>query len=202
MPKNDPRIDAYIAKSGDFAKPILNHLRKVVHAACPDVEETIKWRFPFFMRKGILCNMAAFKEHCKFGFWNSKAVFGADFQKARGGMMGQFGRLQAVSDLPDDKTLIGYIKKAVKLNETGVEKPAPARPKVKKKLVVPDFFLTALKKNKKALATFEGFSPSHKREYVEWIAEAKREETRDRRIETALVWLSKGKSRHWKYQNC
>jgi uncharacterized protein YdeI (YjbR/CyaY-like superfamily) len=195
---NDPRIDAYIAKSADFAKPILKHLRGLVHEACPEVEETLKWRFPNFMHKGMLCSMAAFKEHCAFGFWKRELLFGKD----RPAGMGQFGRIINVSNLPKDKVLLGFIKEAVRLNEAGIKKPARPTSKARKEVGVPDYFKAALKKSKKAFATFENFSPSHKREYVEWITEAKRDETRQKRLDTAIEWMAKGKPRHWKYMNC
>lgn len=198
MPKRDPRIDAYIARSADFAKPILNHLRQLVHTACPDVEETMKWSFPHFLHQGMLCSMAAFKAHCTFGFWKGKLLF-ADRTPAEA-THGQFGRVTSLADLPADKVLLGYIHKAVELNEAGVRTPARAKPKAKKELVAPDYFLAALRKNKKAQSVFENFSPSHKREYVGWITEAKQEETRARRMQTALEQIAKGKSRYWKYQ--
>ena len=203
MAKKDSRVDAYISRSADFAKPILNHIRKLVHQACPDVEETLKWNFPHFMRQGIVCSMAAFKAHCVFGFWKWKLIAGT----SKGGgaedeAMGQFGRITSLVDLPSDKVLIGYIKKAAQLNEEGIKLPPRNKPKEKKELVVPDYFMSALRKNKKALTTFEDFSYSHKKEYVEWVTEAKREETRDKRMETALAWLGQGKARHWKYENC
>ena len=200
MPKEDPRVDAYIAKAADFAQPILKHLRKVVHTACPDVQETLKWSMPHFDYKGMLCGMAAFKQHCTFGFWKGELIFGN--RKEEEEAMGQFGRLTNLSDLPSDRVLVGYVKKAVELNDAGIKKEKPPRPKVRKELAVPDYFIAALKKNKKALTTFEGFTYSHKKEYLEWITEAKREETRAQRIKTAIEWMSQGKSRHWKYANC
>ncbi len=200
MPTKDPRIDAYISKSADFARPILQHLRRIVHAACPEVEETMKWRMPCFVHRGILCNMAAFKQHCSFGFWKGDLIFdpGAVQDEAHG----QFGRLTALSDLPKKEVLAGYVKKAAELNEAGIKLPARGRPGKKKELVIPEDFMAVLKKNRQALAAFENFSPSHRREYVEWIAEAKREETRAKRLATALDWLSQGKPRHWKYADC
>jgi uncharacterized protein YdeI (YjbR/CyaY-like superfamily) len=196
MGKKDPRIDAYISKSADFAKPILSHVRRLVHTACPDVKETIKWSFPHFMYKGMLCSMAAFKQHCTFGFWKERLILG----KRRDGKeaMGSFGKITSLSDLPSDKTLIGYIKKAADLNEAGVKVSRPKRKK-KKPLRMPTYFINALRKNKKALATFEGFSYSHKKDYVEWVTEAKTEETRNKRLETAIEWMSEGKARNWKY---
>jgi uncharacterized protein YdeI (YjbR/CyaY-like superfamily) len=204
MPNQDPRVDAYIAKSADFAKPILRHLRELVHAACPEVEETMKWSFPNFMHKGIMCSMAAFKQHCSFGFWKSELVLG----QGRGGAntdasgMGQFGRITSRSDLPKDAVMIRYLKEAKRLNEAGTKKPGRPRPKKREPLVIPGYFQAALKKNSKALAAFEEFSYSHQREYVEWITEAKTEETRQRRLGTAVEWLSQGKPRNWKYLNC
>jgi uncharacterized protein YdeI (YjbR/CyaY-like superfamily) len=200
MPTKDLRVDAYIANAAEFAKPILAHIRKLVHAACPHVVETMKWSFPHFDYKGTLCNMAAFKQHCALGFWKSELIFGTT--AAENEAMGHFGRITSLADLPKDKVLLGYIKKATELNEAGIKKPAPVRSKVKKELVVPDYFMAALRKNKKALTAFENFSYSHRKEYVEWIVEAKREETRAKRIVTTLEWLAKGKSRHWKYERC
>ena len=204
MATKDARIDSYIAKSADFAKPILTHIRRLVHAACPQVEETMKWSFPHFMHKGILCSMAAFKHHCAFGFWKGALVL--DKRAAAGEVaeaaMGQFGRLTAVSDLPNYEVLTGYVKEAARLNEAGIKLPAKSKPKEKKDLIVPDYLMAALKKNKKALTTFEAFSYSHKKEYVEWITEAKAEDTRKKRLNTALAWMAAGKPRHWKYLKC
>jgi uncharacterized protein YdeI (YjbR/CyaY-like superfamily) len=190
----DRRVDAYIARSADFARPILSHLRTVVHEACPDIEETIKWGFPFFQRQGALfCYMASFKQHAAFGFRRGALVLGKE--KASERAMGQFGRITSVDDLPPRKTMVGYVKKAAALNEAGV-KPA-RKPKA---VAAPADFLAALKKNTKARKIFEAFPPSHRREYVEWITGAKREETRQRRIATALAWLAEGKSQNWRYE--
>jgi uncharacterized protein YdeI (YjbR/CyaY-like superfamily) len=196
MQHTDPRVDAYITQTADFARPILRHIRKLVHVACPDVQETLKWNCPHFERKGILLGMAAFKQHCVVNFWKGKLIMGKRPDEACA--MGQFGRITSLADLPGDKILTGYIKRAVELNETGIKKPDRARPK--KELVVPDYFLAALRMNKAALATFENFSPSCKREYVEWITEAKREETRAKRLKTAIEWMAQGKPHNWKYR--
>ena len=200
MPTKDPRIDAYIANSADFAKPILNHFRTLVHAACPQVEETLKWSCPHFMYKGMLCSMASFKNHCTFGFWKHSLILNKH-QGAKPGdaSMGQFGRITALSDLPKDALLTRYIKEAARLNEAGIKLPARPKPEKRKELAIPDEFMAVLKKNPKALSAFENFSYSHKKEYVHWISEAKRDQTRKQRIETALAWLAEGKPRHWKY---
>lgn len=200
MPTKDPRVDAYVAKSADFAKPILRHIRKLVHTACPDLQETLKWSMPAFMHKGMLCGLAAFKQHCAFGCWKHELVFPKGLE--RDGALGQLGRITALADLPSDKLLLGYLRKVVELKDAGVKKPAAPRPKVKQELVVPDYFTAALKKNRKAMATFEGFSYSHQKEYVEWITEAKQEATRARRLQTTLEWLAEGKPRNWKYASC
>ena len=198
MGQKDPRVDAYIGKSAGFAKPILTHLRALVHAGCPDVEESVKWGFPHFMYKGILCSMASFKEHCAFGFWKGKLVLGSDRVSA-GKAMGHFGRITSVRDLPDDRTILKYIRTAVTLNDEGIASPTRTRSKEKKPLKVPPYFKTALAKSKKALATFEGFSYSNKKEYVEWVTEAKTEETRQSRLKTSVEWMARGKTRNWKY---
>jgi uncharacterized protein YdeI (YjbR/CyaY-like superfamily) len=196
MRTRDPRFDAYIAKSAPFARPILRHLREVVHAACPDVVETLKWSSPSFEYEGILCGMAAFKEHCVFGFWKHELVVGDDARAREA--MGSFGRLTKLADLPSKAVLVRYVKRAMQLNEAGVNiVRAKSRPKSSARMH--PAFEAALAKSKKALATFEAFSPSHRREYLEWIAEAKAADTRQRRIATAIEWLAQGKPRNWKY---
>ena len=199
MASKDPRIDAYIAKSADFAQPILKHLRKVVHASCPQVEETMKWSMPHFDYKGVMCGMAAFKEHCAFGFWKESLIFGSGKAPEKTGM-GSFGCIKSLSDLPNEKTVIGYVKKAAALNEAGIKAPGRTLPKKRPPLPTPDDFAGALKKNAKARKTFENFSPSHRREYVQWVIEAKRDETRKQRLATSVKWLAEGKARNWKYQ--
>ena len=200
MPALDPRVDAYIEKSANFAKPILSHLRKLIHKACPDVIETIKWSMPSFEYKGILCGFAAFKQHCTFGFWKQSLMESDAFPKNKTAM-GSFGRITSVKDLPDDKTMIGLVHQAMELNEKGVRVPKkPAG--TKKELVVPNDLTKALSKNKTAKTAFEKFSYSHQKEYVQWIEEAKTEATRNKRLATTVEWLSEGKSRNWKYENC
>lgn len=201
MSEKDPRIDAYISKSQEFAKPILEHLRELVHKACPEAEETIKWGFPHFDYKGMMCSMASFKQHCAFGFWKAslmkdkKLMINAKSELA----MGHLGRITSLKDLPPDKVLVSCIKEAKKLNDDGVSLPAKTSAKEKKEIAVPDYFIKALKKNKTALKTFENFSLSNKKEYVMWIIEAKTDETRNKRIAIAVEWLAEGKPRNWKY---
>ena len=199
MPTIDPRVDAYIAKSAEFAQPILAHLRAVVHAACPEVEEAIKWGFPHFMYKGMMCSMASFKAHCSFGFWKAESLM-AD--EAKRGAMGDFGRIASLADLPPKKQLTTYIQQAMKLNDDGVAAPARAKPAAPRELAIPDELAAALKKAPAARAHFEAFTPSKRRDYAEWIAEAKTEATRTRRLEQALERIAEGKSRNWKYEKC
>jgi uncharacterized protein YdeI (YjbR/CyaY-like superfamily) len=195
--KKDSRIDGYIAQAAPFARPILKHLRKVVHAGCPQIEETIKWSRPHFDFKGPVCGMAAFKEHCVFGFWKQALIFPGDETKMEA-VMGHFGSIKSLDDLPNEKTLAGYVRKAAELNEKGVK--LPPRPRAPKKAIaVPPDLSAALAKNKKAQQAFENFSPSHRREYVEWITGAKREETRTRRLQTAIEWMAEGKVHNWRY---
>ncbi|HEY2344556.1 MAG TPA: YdeI/OmpD-associated family protein [Xanthomonadaceae bacterium] len=203
MASRDPRVDAYIAKSAEFARPVLVHLRELVHAACPDVDETMKWSMPSFTYAGgILCGMAAFKQHCTFGFWKGSLIVPTDGQDNEQAM-GQFGRITKLSELPSKKVLTGYVRQAMKLNEEGVKVPERVRPATPRPAPdAPDDLVAALKKNKAARTTFEAFSPSCKREYVEWITEAKREETRGKRVVQAVEWMAEGKQRNWKYQNC
>jgi uncharacterized protein YdeI (YjbR/CyaY-like superfamily) len=195
MGKRDPRVDTYIAKAADFAKPILTELREIVHAACPQCEETMKWSSPTFCYKGMLCGMSAFKQHATFGFWKGPLVVEVP---SGDNPYRVFGRLTKLSDLPSKKTLTGYIKKAMALNDGGVTiakaPKAPARP-----ISVPEDLAAALAKNRKAKTAFDGFSPSHKREYLEWITEARRPETRTRRLHTAIAQMAEGKPHNWKY---
>jgi hypothetical protein len=226
MPR-DPRIDAYIAKAAPFAQPILRHLREVVHEGCPEVEETMKWSFPHFMYKGMFCSMAAFKEHAAFGFWKSSLVMN-DSKAAAGkaatavrktsksaqpkagndqsdadSAMGVFGRLTSVQDLPSRAKLLGYVKTARRLNDEGVkvEKAAPKKYD-KSDLEVPGYFMAAVRKNKKSLATWDAFPYSKRKDYVQWVSEAKSDETRNRRLDTTIEWLAEGKARNWKYEKC
>jgi uncharacterized protein YdeI (YjbR/CyaY-like superfamily) len=200
MGSKDPRIDAYIAKSADFAKPILKHLRRIVHAGCPKVEERVRWQHPNFDYKGVMCGMAAFKEHCVFGFWKEALILDRA-KPAEKTAMGSFGCIRSLADLPSEKRLIQYVKKAAALNEAGIKAPGRTKPKKREPLEVPDDFSAALKKNAKARKTFENFAPSKRREYLEWVTEAKREETRKERLATSIKWLAEGKPRHWKYMS-
>lgn len=201
MSATDPRIDAYIKKSAPFAQPIMKHLRALVHKACPEATETIKWGFPHFEYKGILCSMASFKQHCSFGFWKYSLM--KDDKKLLNKVgkteMGNFDRIVSMDDLPADKILIAYIKEAVRLNDEEIKVEKPKKP-AKKELPVPPALAAALKKNKKAATTFEKFAPSHRREYIEWINEAKSEDTRNRRVESTVEWVAEGKGRNWKYE--
>ena len=194
MSTRDARVDRYIEKSAEFAKPILNHIRELVHSVCPDVEETVKWGFPHFMYKGILCSMAAFKHHCAFGFWKGTLVFKSIPGVKKRETMGHLGRITTIADLPGRKTVTRCIIEAVRLNETGTKLPRKAKPP-RKELVVPDDLAAGLKKNKKALATFARFTYSQRKEYIQWITGAKTEVTRAKRLKTALDWMGTGSMR-------
>jgi len=204
MPVIDKRIDAYIEKKADFAKPVLNHLRQLVHKACSGVEETIKWGMPYFDYKGnALCGMAAFKEHCTFLFWKAKLMKDPEkiLQVEERGAMGNFDRITSLKDLPSDKILIAYIKEAAKLNEHDIKLPARKKTAVAE-LKMPADFAGALKKNKKAQTMFDNFSPGKRKDYIQWITEAKTDATKLKRIETAVEWIAEGKGRNWKYEKC
>lgn len=203
MGKKDKRIDTYITKAQPFAQPILKKLRELIHKGNPEVEETIKWGMPSFDYKGPFCSFASFKQHAVFGFWKYMLIkdpngYLQDISNKGGDAMGNLGRITALKDLPPDKVIIDFIKQAKKLNDEGVKLP-PKPKKPKTELIVPDYFIAALKKNKKAFEIFNNFSYSHKKEYLEWISEAKTEETRNRRIATAIEWMAEGKPRNWKY---
>jgi uncharacterized protein YdeI (YjbR/CyaY-like superfamily) len=196
----DPRIDDYLARQAPFARPILETIRAAVHEACPDAEETIKWGMPHFTHGGaILAGMAAFKAHATFGFWRGLDVVGE--KQDRESAMGQFGRLTSVSDLPDHETLLSLIRKAAALIDGGAARPARKTPG-KREFEVPAELTSALEGSPAAKATFADFPPSCRREYAEWVAEAKRPETRAKRVAQAVEWLAEGKRRNWKYEKC
>jgi uncharacterized protein YdeI (YjbR/CyaY-like superfamily) len=200
MGKKDPRVDAYIAKSPDFAKPILTYLRAVVHQACPEVVETIKWGTPTFAHHGIMVGIAAFKQYCTLGFWKAPLLMldGRPVSSEMQSGVGQFGKLTTVKDLPAKTKLLRLVRDAAKLNEAGVTMPRPQR-KAPVPVTTPADLISAFRRNAKARAAFEAFSPSHKREYIEWLNEAKTPATRERRLDTAVEWMSEGKPRNWKY---
>jgi hypothetical protein len=195
MPR-DPRVDAYIAKARPFAQPILRRIRSAIHAGCPDVTETIKWSVPAFDYKGPFAGMAAFKAHCVFGFWKGALMKTAP-KGREGEAMGQFGRFESTDDLPSEAALVRMVKEATALADAGAR--APRTKTEKPPLKAPASMLAAIRKNRKAHAAYEAFSPSHKREYIEWITGAKTDETRARRLATAVEWIAEGKSRNWKY---
>jgi uncharacterized protein YdeI (YjbR/CyaY-like superfamily) len=200
MSKYDKKVDAYISKSAAFAQPILEHIRQLVHEACPDVEETIKWSFPHFNYNGILGSMAAFKNHCSFGFWKGAIMKDPHQVMSVVGKtsMGSFDKITSLKDLPPDRILKQYIKEAAQLNEDDIKVPR-AKPKQAKPVEAPPDFLKALKKDKRAFEIFQGFSNSNKKDYVQWITEAKTDATRQTRLATALEWIAAGKVRNWKY---
>jgi hypothetical protein len=198
----DPRVDAYIMKAQPFAQPLLGHFRALVHAHCADVEEAIKWGFPAFLYNGaIMATMAAFKAHASVGFWYGKMVTGEDSPDGPG--MGSFGRITALADLPSDDALAAMIAKSITLIDAGVKPPhyAAQRPP-KPEAEVPSALGAALAANAAAHAVWDAFAPGQRREYCEWIADAKRDETRAKRITEAVGWIAEGKKRNWKYENC
>ena len=200
MGKKDSRVDAYIAKSPEFAKPILTYLRGVIHQACPEAVETIKWGSPTFEYHGIMVGISAFKQHCTLGFWKAPLLIldGKPLSKEMESGAGQFGKLTSIQDLPANSKLVKLVRDAAALNKAGVnlERKPRAAPKP---VEVPADLTKALRKSAQARATFEAFPPSHKREYVQWIVDAKTDETRKRRVDTAIEWMSEGKPRNWKY---
>ena len=202
MEQYDARVDDYIENAATFAQPILRHIRNVVHAASPLITETIKWGMPFYEYKGQVCHMAAFKEHCAFGFWKVSLLDDPQGLLRRGdATAGSFGRINTIADLPSDEAIIHFVLQAMEKNEAGIKttviKKAPTE---KAKLIIPDYFEAVLNEHPTAKRTFHEFSYSHKKEYLQWITEAKTETTRQKRMDTAIEWLTEGKSRNWKYK--
>jgi len=196
----DPRVDAYIAKKADFAQVILIHLRSLVHATCPNAEEAIKWSMPFFTYRGQnLCNMAGFKAHVAFGFWHDK-VAGDAMEVGGEGAMGQMGRIASLSDLPPDAEIAALIRKGMALIDAGEKPRQDVKPRADQP-IAPEF-QAAIDANPTAAAVWASFTPGKIRDYAEWINDAKRAETRDKRIAQAVAWIAEGKDRNWKYKNC
>ena len=201
MKNTTPEVDAYIERAANFAKPILKRLRKLFHQADSRIHEEIKWGVPHFLCLGMVGMMAAFKQHVSWGFWNAKKLPDLHGLLKSAEAPTSFGfKPRSAAELPPDDVILDYIRAAVALNEQGVKRDAPKKNPAKVK--IPKDLKAALKQNPIALATFEGFPPSHKREYIEWITEAKREATRQQRLATTIEWLSQGKPRNWKYMNC
>ncbi len=198
MATYDKRVDAYIAKSAPFAQPILEHLRTLVHRVCPECEEKMKWSFPHFDYKGeMMCSMSAFKEHAAFGFWKESLLDDPKKMLKKEEGMGSFSKFRSLADLPSDAALTNFIHQAMKLNDAGtkISKPKPQPLAV----TAPDYLSNALKKNPVAKKIFDAFSPSNKREYIDWLTEAKTDATREKRLAIALEWMAEGKIRNWKY---
>lgn len=191
-----PKVDEYIANSAEFARPILSKLRMLVHSAHPDITESIKWGMPSFDYKGIVCHLAAFKNHCSFGFMKYKLIKGL----VGDGGMNSFGKFTSLEDLPRDELIITYVKEAVLLNEKGIQ--LAKQPKEKKELIVPEELKVALAKHPKAHDVFTNFAYTHQKEYIEWINEAKQEITKQKRVNQTIEWLLEGKHRNWKYKKC
>lgn len=201
MEKYNAQVDEYIEKSPDFAKPVLNYLREIIHETCPETEEAIKWKFPAFMYKGkILCSITAFKHYCSLGFWlhqEMKTIKDLETTAEKSSMF-SLGKITKMEELPSKSLLKKAVKEAMELTDMGVtmKKAAPSKTETE----IPDYFQSALKANKKAAQVFEKASPSFRKEYIKWIMEAKTEATRSKRMEQALEWIAEGKSRNWKYE--
>ena len=203
MSQYDSRVDAYIDKAAPFAQPILKHLRELVHSVSPLISETMKWGFPFFDYNGSVCQMAAFKEHMGFGFWKQSQLNDpGKLIRPEEGTAGSFGKITSLNELPSDEILIDFIRQAMELNKPENKKPAVKKDTTPKAAIkMPADFADLLAANPLVFEMYNKFSPSHKREYLEWIVEAKSDSTRQKRMETAVEWIAEGKSRHWKYQS-
>ena len=202
MEQYNVRVHDYIQNAAPFAQPILNHIREVVHMASPLITETIKWQMPFFEYKGPICQMAAFKQHCAFGFWKVSLLDDPQGLLRRGdATAGSFGRINTIEDLPSDEAIIHFVLQAIEKNESGIKPPVVKKaPAEKIELIVPDYFEAILNDHPNAKRAFYEFSYSHRKEYLQWITEAKTDATRQKRMETAIEWLTEGKSRNWKYK--
>ncbi len=197
MKNTNSKVDDYIKNAQPFARPILKHIRELMHKGCPELTETIKWGMPHFEYHGVIASMAAFKEHAVFGFWKQDLIPGMKQYIKEKEAMGSWGRITTLQGIPPDKDIIEFVHVAANLNERGIKSPKRAPKPVK--FDMPSDFMRAIKANKKAFETYEAFSPSNKRDYAEWINDAKTDETRESRMKTAIEWMSEGKPRMWKY---
>jgi len=202
LPSSEPEVDAYAEGVEAFAKPILAHLRGLIRATCPEVVETLKWGIPHFDYRGeMMCIFAAYRSHCAFSFWKS-ALMSDPRLKASIDLPASkrfMGKLRSLADLPVDAELTAWIREAMLLNEQGA-KVAPRKTSAAPKIVVaPPAFVERLAASPSVKAMFESKSASFQKEYNVWIAEAKTEATRDKRINEALAWIAEGKGRFWKY---
>ncbi len=200
MKNYNSKVDDYIAKSADFAKPILNQLRQLIHETCPDVDEDVKYGTPHYSYKGdYLCMMGAFKQHCSFSLYKAELMKDPKIQESvkAGKKFGYMDKLKDVSELPSEKVLVAYLKEALELNANGFAKPKPVKEKSTTELVTPQAFIDALQRNNRANTVFESKSPSFRKNYILWIADAKTDETRNKRIEQSLEWIAEGKDRFW-----
>lgn len=197
MEHSNKQVDAYIAAAPPFAQPILEHLRRLVHKACPGIQETMKWGMPYFERNGLVCGIAAFRQHCAFIFRKGPLLPDPHHILTTETAMGHLGQIRDKKDLPADKILTAYLKEAIQLNEEGGKTPASDGPKT---IQLPSYLKDALSRNKAAGKVFKEFNYSSKKEYIDWLSEAKSEDTRMKRLETAIGWIAEGKARYWKYQ--
>lgn len=200
MPNQDKRVDAFIASAQPFAKPILRHIRELVHDVCPDVEESIKWGMPAFSYHGTLLIVGSFKEHVAVNFWKGSSIFRDEKPAQEREGMGSLGKIHSLGELPSDRVFSAYLKKAIAYNLEHEKSPLKVQRKRKPDLPVPTYLETALSKNKKARASFDGLTPGRRREYIEWLQEAKTDATRDKRLKQALEWIAEGKGRNWAYE--
>ena len=197
MKNTDPRVDTYIKNAQPFARPVLIHIRELMHIGCPDLIETIKWGMPHFEYHGVIASMGAFKTHAVFGFWKQDLIPGMNQYVKEKEAMGSWGRITSLDGIPPDTDIIEFVKVAARLNVEGIKSPRRTpKPVV---LNMPQDFMKEIRAHKKALETYENFSPSNKRDYADWINEAKSDETRMKRMETAIQWMEEGKPRMWKY---
>jgi uncharacterized protein YdeI (YjbR/CyaY-like superfamily) len=197
----NPELDDYLAKSAGFAKPIMQHLRELLHETCPEIVEEIKWGIPHFDYKGeMMCIFAAHKNHCSFTFWKESLMSDQKFKENPSLQASKryLGKIISLSDLPSDKQLVAYIKEAMALNENGV-KLVPRKSEKPKNIAIPDYFAKELAAKPKVKKIFDSKSDSFRKDYLVWITDAKTETTRQKRIAESLEWIAEGKGRFWKY---
>lgn len=198
MSNHNKKVDEYIFKMADFAKPILTHLRQIIFETCPDVEEDIKWGIPHYGYKGDhLVMMAGFKQHCSFSLYKAELMKDKMIQESvkAGKKFGYMDKVKDLSELPNKKVLTAYIKEAMELNSSGISKPKVVKEKVE--VVAPKEFIEALEQDKIAFSVYESKSPSFRKNYIIWIADVKTDETRQKRITQSLEWIREGKDRFW-----
>src|SRR5438270_1264994 len=180
-------VNDSLANAPEGTRPILVRLRRIFRQASPKLEEAIKWGVPCYLFKGPVGGFAAYKQHVSWGLWKSRALNDPEGLLGRGVSV-MAGKITKVSEIPPAAKIIALIEQVIALNEAGIKSPKPPEPEL------PADFAAAMKKAGKAARHYAAFTPARKWQYVNWVTQAKRAETRAKRIEIAVERIGEGKT--------